>query len=131
MKRWRREFDELLVLRSEQYFSATKQVVGRLCTCLFEINSICKCAIISLNPLQVLERVLTFLGLKAPANWRALLKKSVHVAGPRPEGGMPPMTEVATKMLRDFYAPGLLDLATAMQGEPDAAEWLTWATTQL
>ena len=103
LKRWQREFRKLLLLRSEQHFSNTK---------------------------AVLARELAFLGLDAPvddASWGAMLSPPVQLAGPRPEGGAPPMSADAIKMLREFYAPGLRELVDTMQGEPDAAEWRAWA----
>lgn len=81
---------------------------------------------------QVLSRVLRFLRLELPVgetDWNKMLLKSIQIAGHRPEGGTPPMAEDATRILRAFYAPGLHELAVALQREPDAVEWLQWASS--
>mmetsp|Transcript_37263 Transcript_37263/g.102850 ORF Transcript_37263/g.102850 Transcript_37263/m.102850 type:complete len:112 (-) Transcript_37263:39-374(-) len=105
LRRWKREFRRLLVLRSEDYFTRRQ---------------------------HVLQRALGFLGLDAPADaaqWDALLSPAIQVAGPTWRKARVAMSAVATQLLREFYAPGLREVTEAMRDEPDAAEWHTWATS--
>ena len=100
LKRWRKEHKRLLLLRAEEYYA---------------------------TPKTVLIRVLRFLRLETPADWQPMLQLPVRLARPRPVGGLPPIPAAVESILRDFYAPGLSQLAHMLQAEPDAADWRVWA----
>ena len=103
LRRWRKEFSRLLLLRAEEYYRA---------------------------PRITLERALGFLRLPPPANetqWAALLQPAVQLAGPRPPGGLPPVPKPMEALLRNFDGPGLAELVSSLGAEADAAEWKVWA----
>ena len=100
LKRWRKEHRRLLLLRAEEYYT---------------------------TPKTVFVRALRFLRLQTPKDWRTLLDPPIQRAGPRPDGGLPPMPASMEATLREFYAPGLAQLVAMLKDEPDAAEWRVWA----
>ena len=101
LRRWRKEHKRLLLLRAEEYYQ---------------------------TPKTVLMRALRFLRLQTPSDWRSILDPPVQRAGPRPEGGLPPLPPSMEGILREFYAPGLAQLVEMLRDEEDVVEWKSWAS---